>query len=113
MQGCLQIGEVQFFFQAHINAQVMTLALVSLFSERDEALFQASHCTVWSCQYQGSDRLLVVEAKSIMSVVAMIPYHHQQDDKCYVLVEKLGLDVAYLSGSTSDESREGGEPETA
>ena len=79
----------------------MTLALVSLFSERDEDLFQASHCTVWSCQYQGCDRLLVVDVKSIISVVAMVPYHQEQHVLQYVLVEKLGLDVAYLSGDTS------------
>lgn len=102
IQRQLRIGEVQFFFQVSVNGKTVTLALVSLFSERDEHLYQKSHRTVWSCRYQGQAGLLVVDTKSIASVVAMVPYHHEQDDQCFVLVEKLGLDVAYLSANDVD-----------
>ena len=73
------------------------LALVSLYSRPDATLLQSSSNTLWSCQYQGVEGFRVVEVKSIMSVVAIVPLPHGDLGSCFV-AEKLGLEVADLGG---------------
>lgn len=70
------------------------LTFVSLYSPPNEYLLQHTHKTLVVCRYQ-EDSLLVIDAKSILSVVAMIPFpfivggHDQQ----HFVVERVGLDV--------------------
>jgi hypothetical protein len=51
------------------------------------------------CTYEATRALVVIEAQTILSVVAMVPYTHVNlgQDLFYV-VEKLGLEVASLGG---------------
>ena len=75
----------------------MTLVLLSLYSPPDLALYRKSHETLWSCQYQGNAGFKVLEAKDISSVVAMVPLD-DEDTGRYFVTEKMGLEVAYMSG---------------
>ena len=74
-----------------------TLVLLSLYSPPDLALYQQSHETLWSCRYQGNAGFEVREAKNISSVVAMVPLD-DEDTGRYFVTEKMGLEVAYMSG---------------
>jgi len=72
--------------------------LVSLYTAPDATLLARSHGTLWCCGYQAESELRVIPAKSIISVVAMVPL---KDDRFFV-VEKLGLEVAYMGGVEED-----------
>jgi hypothetical protein len=71
------------------------LALVALYSPPDEYLLRLSTDTLVVCRYQGEGALIVIDAKSILSVVAMVPFpfivggHGDQ----FFMIEKIGLDV--------------------
>ena len=71
----------------------------------------ASHDTLWSCEYQGDTAFRFIDAKTIQSVVAMIPHkpviEAQQLGEWFYLVEKPGLDVAVIGGM--DKTMEGHE----
>jgi len=68
---------------------------VSLYSLPNEYLLQSSHTTLVVCRYQGEDALRVIDTKSILSVVAMVPFDFLIDnyDGQYFMIEKAGLDV--------------------
>ena len=89
-------GEVQFFFQATIHDHTRTLALVSNYSLPDLDLLRQSYETLWTCRYQGTDDLCVVDVKNIHSVVAIMPFPFERD-KVFV-GKKIGLEVAALGG---------------
>ncbi|KAF8897773.1 hypothetical protein BD779DRAFT_1667694 [Infundibulicybe gibba] len=103
--GTLQYGEVQYFFRAFIQAGSLpkSLALVSLYSPPDAELLRRSNNTIWACRYQGMDSLHVIDVRSILSVVAMVPMPHHPVPNTRFVVEKLGLDVADLGGFGSEE----------
>jgi hypothetical protein len=95
-------GEVLFYFHVNIDDTTDTLAMISLFGPPDLTLLAASSHTLWSCKNQGDAGLIIVHAKDIISVVAMIPHQpiiagQPVEDRFYV-VEKPGLDVANMSG---------------
>ena len=81
------------------------LALVSLYSPPDEYLLQLSNNTLVVCRHQGERTLVVIDAKSILSVVAMVPFPFMvggQGDQ-YYMIEKIGLDVIDTDNSDDDE----------
>jgi len=88
------LGEIQFFFCTKTGEEELPFALISLFTAPDATLLAQSHGTLWSCRYQGEAELRVIPAKSIISVVAMVP--HKGDH--FFLAEKPGLEVAWLGG---------------
>ncbi|EMD33184.1 hypothetical protein CERSUDRAFT_68233 [Gelatoporia subvermispora B] len=106
LNGRTQFAEVQYFFLAPIAAEHRPLALVSLYSPPDADLLQRSHNTVYSCEYQGQDSLIVINARDIHSVVAIVPeavtaLAHSGNPNArsrFFVAEKLGLEVADLSG---------------
>jgi hypothetical protein len=87
---------VQFYFRGHINGENITLALVSLYSAPNAELLQESFQTVYLCTYTGVQGLWVVPAKTLMSVVAMIPLDHNEPNVRF-LMEKPGLEVAMMA----------------
>ena len=97
----MEFAEVEFYFHAIINQELQHLALVSLLSCPDEDLFSESFHTVWSVTELGDEGLRVVNAKSILTVVAIIPHdHHVEEgggDKRFFIWEKIGNDVGLLS----------------
>ncbi|TFY51304.1 hypothetical protein EVG20_g11063 [Dentipellis fragilis] len=95
----LHFAEVQFYFRFTIDGgQEKNLAMVSLFGSPDPNLLELSSQAVWSCTYGGEQNMLVIDIKSIQSVVAMVP--HTSDPTWvdrYFVVEKMGLEIAYSS----------------
>ncbi|KAH8802337.1 hypothetical protein DL96DRAFT_1773948 [Flagelloscypha sp. PMI_526] len=68
------VKALQYFFRYTIDGQAETLAMVSVFSPPDKDLLHQSSGSLWAAHYRGADDLRVIEAKSIQSVVAMIPF---------------------------------------
>jgi hypothetical protein len=80
-----------------------SLAMVSTYSAPNQHLFELSYCTLWSCTHGGDNSLVVIDVKSIEAVVAMVPHQPFRDSPGrYFLVEKPGLDIAFLSGHVED-----------
>ena len=96
----VRFAQVYYYFQVLINETETTLAVVSLYSLPHEELLEYSHHTLLSCVYEGDAHLQVIDIKSIMSVVAMVPHHPFPEDLLdrYFVVEKPGPDVACLGG---------------
>lgn len=102
MHGKPSFAEVHFYFNGEIGNELVTLALVTLYSLPDKQLFKDSHWTVASVTHMERDGLCVVKAESIVSVVAVIPHsHHVMEDHSdirFFVWEKMGLDMALLQG---------------
>jgi hypothetical protein len=102
--GSPQFGEVKFYFRVSVsNREIETLALVSLYSPPDQDLLEASSQALWACQYLGDESLCVINVKTIISVVAIVPLPHSGQPKGMFVVEKLGLDVAEMGGSLDED----------
>ena len=98
-------GEVRFFFRFHVLGVDRTLALVSLYSDIDRALFEQSYKTLAVYTYRGNDGLAVIDAKDIASVVSMQPLPMTAEEartadakarygNRWFVCEKPGLDIA-------------------
>ena len=86
---------MQFYFR-HKHAGIEhTYALVSVWSEPDPQLLEESSQAVYACAYHGQDNLLVIDAKTIFAVVAMVPMRPANGDHSalFFLVDKPGLDT--------------------
>jgi hypothetical protein len=72
-----------------------TLAMVSVYSPPHVELLTLSYHTLWSSMYQG-------DVKLIAAVVVMVPHQPFPGDsvECFFVLEKPGIDVASLGGST-------------
>ncbi|KAH7903077.1 hypothetical protein BJ138DRAFT_1138795 [Hygrophoropsis aurantiaca] len=103
LNGFQAFGEVYFYFQIQLNQELKTLALVSMYSPPDMAILKASSQTLYSCVHRGDGDLVLVEANTIESVVAMIPHKlpGSAEDR-FFLVEKPGLDVVRMGGAGED-----------
>jgi hypothetical protein len=88
----IELGKVQFYFRIQIGPDFRDLALIHQYSKPDGQLLEDSYGTVYSvAQLEEEAGLQVVEAKSILSVVAMIPHSHQGEAQWFVW-EQMGLD---------------------
>ena len=81
----------------------MPVALVSLYSTPDPDLLEISSDTLLVCKYHGDASLVLVEAQSIKSVVAMVPFMEKPEggsSQChkgrFFVVEKPGLSLVEL-----------------
>lgn len=76
--------------------------MIDLYSRPNADLLQALSYTLWTCKKANKERIVVVDAKSIQSVVCMAPHSVEMlgsEWKDWIfLVEKPGLDIAELSG---------------
>ncbi|KAG2106524.1 hypothetical protein BD769DRAFT_1336785, partial [Suillus cothurnatus] len=94
-----EIAQVLYYAQlAYHDDEIyhfITVAMVSVYSRPDPELLQKSMQTVWSCKYHDSEALQLVSAKSIQSVVAMIPHRPKLQsgvvEDRFFLLEKPGL----------------------
>jgi hypothetical protein len=90
-----------------VKNDTLPLALISVYGPPDNALLQLSHKTVYSCQYLSNDNLRVINARSIRSVIAIVPHEvtlpgkTAAEDRWFV-VEKPGLEAAELGGGVED-----------
>lgn len=98
----VQFAEVYYYFRIDIEQIEKTLALVSVYSPPHSELLTLSHHTLWSCTYYGDSSLRVIDVRSIVAVIAMVPHRPFSGDDTdrFFVVEKPGLDVASLGGST-------------
>jgi hypothetical protein len=73
-------------------------ALVSVWSDPDLDMLRASFNTVYSCAYTGQLNLQVIDAKMIISVVAMVPMKPRDGDQSsrFFLLEKPRLVIMQL-----------------
>jgi hypothetical protein len=80
----------------------------------DPGLLEESYNTLWVCQY-GEGGLHVVNAKQLLSVVAMVPFKPPEIDieeighdkkYYYFVVEKPGLDVFGMREANEEEAGE-------
>jgi hypothetical protein len=103
--GTFHISEVQFYFRSN---EEHTYALVLVWSEPDLDLLQASSNTVYLCVYQGQTDLQVIDVKTIMSVVAMVPMTPRDGDcsSRFFLLEKPGLEIMGLGDVSIDVANE-------
>jgi hypothetical protein len=86
-----------------VNHRRRRLALVTLYGPPDAELRAKSFDTLWVCKYGGDESLLVLDVKSIQSVVSMVPFlpHDHPEDASpdlFFVNQDLGLDVADLDG---------------
>lgn len=61
----------------------------------DEYLLRSTYDTLCVCGYQGDDAIVVIDVKSILSVVAMVPFPFVVGGRSnqFFMIEKIGLDV--------------------
>lgn len=102
--GVIQFAEVSFYFIKIIGGISKALALVSIYSAPDEYLLRHSHSTLLVCRYQ-SEVLFVIDVKSILSVVAMVPFPFIVGgrDNQHFVIEKFGLDVVEVDDPIDEE----------
>lgn len=92
---------MQYYFKRRVQDDTLVLACVKKYGPPDFDLLRASSQCVWSCRRE--EALLVINARAIVSVVAMVP-HTQPGGQLgaysgqVFVVEKMGLDVAPLTG---------------
>ncbi|KAF8259056.1 hypothetical protein EI94DRAFT_1618096, partial [Lactarius quietus] len=87
------IGEVQFYFRSKHTGVERAYALVSVWSEPNQQLFEESSQAVYACAYCGQDSLQVIEVKTILSVVGMVLMQPSLGDRSprFFLIDKPGL----------------------
>jgi hypothetical protein len=95
-----EVAEVRFFFIVTIGSRDITLACVSCYSQPHDSLLQASRGTLWSCERQGT--IKVIDVKSILAVVAMVPHQPFPGEERFFLVEKPGLEVTTIGGNNEE-----------
>lgn len=81
-----------------------------MYSRPDSNLLAISSGTLWSCRHQGDAAVVVVDVKSIESVVAVVPHSTgilgQEWEGRVFVVEKPGLDVSVMAGIVEEISNE-------
>ena len=99
-----RFGEVCFFYHIGVEEnQWHPVALMSLYSAPDPALLKFSSDTLLVCRYHADDSLVLVNAQSIKSVIAMVPFMEKPEggrprrhNGRFFVVEKPGLSLAEL-----------------
>ena len=65
---------MRFYFRTVVAGNQETLALCSLYSLANEEMIRESNGTLHVFEYYGEDNLVVIQATSILSAVAMAPF---------------------------------------
>ncbi|ETW85806.1 hypothetical protein HETIRDRAFT_43206, partial [Heterobasidion irregulare TC 32-1] len=98
----LRYREVLYFFRHKVNNYIHTLAVISLYSLENAFLLSELSGTVWACQAQGDNTLIVINVKTILTCVAMIPHMFSIPDanslQLYLAMDKLGIDIGNMRG---------------
>lgn len=95
-----------------------TFALLSKYGPPNEDLLGASSGVVWACCAPAAGHgLVVIDVKSIVACVAMIPSTLPHPDATspettvYFVVDKLGVDIGHYGGMDEDEEEGEGDSE--
>lgn len=100
-QNTIRFAEVKFFFIKIFGGEPTALALVSLYTPAEEYFLHLTHDTLIVCGYRGEQDLVVVHIKSILSVVAAVPFPPLADT--HYMIEKIGLDVINTEDDDDEE----------
>ena len=71
--GTIHFAEVKYYF-VKFYSETRGFALVSPYSPPNKYLLHISHDTLVVCRYEGDATLWAIDVKSILSVVAMVPF---------------------------------------
>ncbi|KAM6499015.1 hypothetical protein JOM56_006963, partial [Amanita muscaria] len=74
LNGYTLFAEVLYFFTASICPGKHAFAMVITYSNPDTELLLQSHNALWVSKHLGNHGLRIIDAKSIESVVAMVPF---------------------------------------
>jgi hypothetical protein len=101
----IRFAEVKFFFVKTFGGESRALVLVSLYSPPDGYLLRFTHDTLVACGYQGEQALVVINAKAILAVVAMVPFPFIVGGRgnLHYMIEKMGVDVIDTDDTGDDE----------
>ena len=104
-QDATYVAEVRYYFFNVFRGELRPFALVSLFSPPNQYILESTQTTLAVCRYYGDRALVIIDAKSILSVVAMIPFPFLVDGYAeqFFMVEQIGLDVIEVDNSADDE----------
>ncbi|KAF6741626.1 hypothetical protein DFP72DRAFT_244939 [Ephemerocybe angulata] len=94
----IRFGEIAYFFQAPVRGTNTALAMVSMCEKPIQGFLDESYGMLCITKWETGSNLVVVEAKSIDSVVAFLPF--DQMPGYSFLFEDFGLDVAMLSNDS-------------
>ena len=86
-QGTVRFAEVKFYFRATIAGVQESLALGSMYSPADDSIEEFSHGALNVFKYEGEDSLVIIKATSILSVVAMVPFRHEDGGNRFSLTD--------------------------
>ncbi|KAF9646784.1 hypothetical protein BDM02DRAFT_3156425 [Thelephora ganbajun] len=94
-QNVICFAEVKYYFVNNFGGTSIALTAVLLYSPADEYIFHLTHGTLCICEHQGEENVVVVNVKSIISVVAMVPFPFivRGCNNQYFMIEQIGLDV--------------------
>ena len=73
-QDAIYIAEVRYYFFKVFRGELQAFALMSIFSLPNQHILESTLTTLAVSRYYGDGALVVVDAKLILSVVAMIPF---------------------------------------
>jgi len=97
-------AEVQYYFTQKLNDELHAVALIIPYSQPDQELLRKSSGTLYVCTPGGGEDSLAIDVRSILSVVSMPPFKPPHKDRVSrderFMVEKIGLEIAHMSGVT-------------
>jgi len=96
---------VKYYFTKTFGDTSEALAVVSLYSPPNEYLLRLTYDTLCVCEYQGEGAVVVISVKSILSVVAMVPFPFLIGGRGnqFFMIERIGLDVVSTDGTVDTE----------
>lgn len=110
MNGILRFAEVQYYFTQKLNEELHAMALVILYSRPDLALWKRSSGTLYVCTPGEDKDCLAIDVQSILSVISMPAFKPPNEERVAhderFMVEKIGLEIAYMSGITQVEGED-------
>src|SRR5882762_8016851 len=102
--------EVQYYIQARIQEETITLALASAYGSPNQQILEKSSNALWCCEYSGHEALQVFPVTWIKSCVAMPPLN-KPADQWFFVCEKMELAVASMGGNVEDFNENAGNEE--
>ena len=94
-EDAIRFAEIRFFFLKSFGTTSEGLAVVSLYAQPDDYLLRSTHETLCVCRHQGDTDIVIINVKSILSVVAMVPFPFVVGGRSdqYFMIERIGLDI--------------------
>ena len=91
-------GEVAYYLSYIVNGKRMVMAMVRPYTLPEPSMLEKSHGVVQMCLRGQDSDMVVLDAKDISSVVAMVPLT-LMDVPWFFVVERMGSDIMALVGN--------------